>query len=361
MREAMKPDENPIDPANRADAAIAMLSPLPYAADPLPGIGGIIKTTPEDFVVEEVLPYAACGEGEHVYVTFRRTGWNTTDAARAMQKQLGLNPSDVGWGGRKDKTAVVVQTLSFRCGVNHPLADVEKALADLPFDILAIDRHRNKIKTGHVAANRFTVIVSRPEPDALPRALAIADRLRQTGVPNFYGPQRFGHGMQNIHRGFSLFSSGKTKRRDTFMVSVVQSALFNIWLKQRMEAGDYRQLVAGDIAKKTDTGGMFAVDDPAIDNQRFAAGEIVYTGPIFGFKMKAALDAAGEREAALIAQFGLAPQDFRRFRSPGSRREAILSPLDLGVTEVGEGLRFTFTLPSGAYATTLLREFTRLP
>ena len=65
------------------------------------------------------------------------------------------------------------------------------------------------------------------------------------------------------------------------MVSVVQSALFNIWLKQRMEAGDYRRMVAGDIAKKTDTGGMFAVEDPVIENQRFAAGEIVYTGPIY--------------------------------------------------------------------------------
>jgi tRNA pseudouridine13 synthase len=80
------------------------------------------------FVVEEVLPYAACGEGEHVYVTFRRTGWNTADAARSMQKHLGLAPSDVGWGGRKDKTAVVVQTLSFRCGVNHPLSEVEGRL-----------------------------------------------------------------------------------------------------------------------------------------------------------------------------------------------------------------------------------------
>jgi tRNA pseudouridine13 synthase len=355
----MKPDDNPIEPANRADAAIAMLSPLPFAAAPLPGIGGAIKAAPEHFVVEEILPYAACGEGEHVYVTFRRTGWNTADAARIMQKHLGLTPPDVGWGGRKDKTAVVVQTLSFRCGVNHPLADVGNALADLPFEILAIDRHRNKIKTGHVAANRFTVVVSRPEPDALPRAVAIADRLKQTGVPNFYGPQRFGHGLQNIHRGFALFPAGKKGRKDAFMVSVVQSALFNIWLKQRMEAGDYRNVLAGDIVKKTDTGGMFTVEDPAIENRRFTAGEIVYTGPIYGFKMKPAMDAAGEKEAALSKQFGLTPEDFRPFRSPGSRREAILNPADLRLAEVDEGLRLTFTLPSGAYATTVLREFTR--
>ncbi|BBO71620.1 tRNA pseudouridine synthase D [Desulfosarcina alkanivorans] len=355
----MTPNSDLTETADRVEAAITMMSPLPFAADPLPGIGGTIKAAPEHFVVEEVLPYAACGEGEHVYVSFRRTGWNTADAARIMQKRLGLAPSDVGWGGRKDKTAVVVQTLSFRCGVKHPLSEVKDALAGLPFDILAIDRHLNKIKTGHVAANRFTVVVSDPVSDALPRALAIADRLKQTGVPNFYGPQRFGRDLQNIHRGFALFSPGKKRPRDTFMVSVVQSALFNIWLKKRMETGDYRRLLAGDIVKKTDTGGMFIVDDPVIEGPRFAAGEIVYTGPIYGFKMKAALNAAGEREATFLDRFHLTPDDFRRLRAPGSRREAILHMTDLEITEVDDGLCFSFTLPSGAYATTVLREFTR--
>jgi tRNA pseudouridine13 synthase len=355
----MASEINQIESTNRAETAIALLSSLPFAAEQLPGIDGVIKATPGHFVVEEILPYAACGEGEHVYITFRRAGWNTADAARIMQKHLGLIPSDVGWGGRKDKVAVVVQTLSFRCGANHPLADVEKTLADLPFEILAIDRHRNKIKTGHVAANRFTIIVSNPGPDALPRALAIADRLKQTGVPNFYGPQRFGYGLQNIHRGFALFSVGKKGRKDAFMVSVVQSALFNIWLKQRMQAGDYRRLLSGDVVKKTDTGGMFTVEDLVTENPRFTAGEIVYTGPIYGFKMKPAMHVAGEKEAALLKQFSLTLEDFRPFRSPGSRREAILNSLELGISEVDEGLRFTFTLPSGAYATTVLREFTR--
>ncbi len=355
----MTSNSNLTEAANRAKIATTMLSPLPFVADPLPGIGGTIKATPDHFVVEEVLPYAACGEGEHVYVTFRRTGWNTADAARIMQKRLGLAPSDVGWGGRKDKTAVVVQTLSFRCGVKHPLSEVREALADLPFEILGIDRHLNKIKTGHVAANRFTVIVSDPITDALQLALAIADQLKQTGVPNFYGPQRFGHGLKNIHKGFALFSPGKMKPRDTFMVSVVQSALFNIWLKKRMETGDYRRLLAGDIVKKTDTGGMFIVDDPVIESPRFAAGEIVYTGPIYGFKMKAAIHAAGEREATFLDRFSLTPEDFRRLRSPGSRREAILRLTDMEIAEVDDGLRFSFTLPSGAYATTVLREFTR--
>lgn len=348
-----------MQPDNRADSAVAMLETLPFVSDPLPGIGGTIKAVPEHFVVEEKLPYAASGEGEHVYVTFRRCGWNTTDAATVIQKRLNLASSDVGWGGRKDKTAVAVQTFSLRCGVTYPFTEVEKAFSDLPFELLAIERHRNKIKTGHVAANRFTVIVSRPGPDARSRCLAIADRLKQSGVPNFYGPQRFGHRMQNIQRGFSLFSSKKKGRKDAFMVSVVQSALFNIWLKQRMRSGNFAKILAGDIAKKTDTGGMFVVENPDVESPRLNAGEIIYTGPMVGFKMKPAMHAAGAREVALFDHFGLTPERFRRFRAPGARREAILNPADLEIGEVAEGLRFSFTLPSGAYATTVLREFTK--
>lgn len=344
-----------------ADAIMSALARMPYAAGGLPGIGGIIKATPEHFVVEEMLPYAACGEGEHVYVTFRRKGWNTADAARSMQKCLGLSQSDVGWGGRKDKTAVVVQTLSFRCGVNARLTDIQKALADLPFDILALNRHRNKIKTGHVAANHFTVIVSQPDDGALAKALAIAERLQQTGIPNFYGPQRFGHQMQNIPRGLALFAKGKSNRKDAFMVSVVQSALFNRWLQTRMERDDFNRLLDGDIVKKTDTGGMFIVDDLTAESARFAAGAIVYTGPIFGFKMKPAARAAGEQESALLDEFALLLEDFRPLRAPGSRREAMLRLTDLTISETTMGIQFSFTLPAGAYATTVLREFTQTP
>ena len=340
-----------------SNSATTQIADLPFASDGLPGIGGMIKAQPEHFVVEETLPYAACGEGEHVYITFRRSGWNTADAARRMQECLDLSPSDVGWGGRKDKTAVVVQTFSLRCGVNADLTAVQNALAELPFEILAISRHTNKIKTGHVAANRFTIIVSQPETAALPRALAIAERLERTGVPNFYGPQRFGYNMQNIPRGFALMKRGKGARKDAFLVSVVQSVLFNAWLKQRMQDGLYDRLLAGDLVKKTDTGGMFTVEDLAVEAQRFDSGEIVYTGPIYGFKMRSANHVALEREAALLQDFGFTPDTFRPFRAQGSRREAILRPMDLNIAEVAEGLCFSFTLPSGAYATTVLREF----
>ncbi|MDL2274596.1 tRNA pseudouridine(13) synthase TruD [Desulfosarcina sp. OttesenSCG-928-G10] len=353
----MHPDRFSGLSTRQTDMAMAELAFLPLISAEFPGIGGIIKKVPDHFKVEERLPYGACGEGEHVYITFRRSGWNTVDAARAMQKALNVSPSDVGWGGRKDKTAVVTQTFSFRLGVHAALAEVRARLSGLPFEILEINRHLNKIKTGHVAANRFTILVCQPVSDAFSKAQTIARHLSRTGIPNFYGPQRFGHQFQNVEKGFSLMRPDRKIRKDDFLVSVVQSALFNIWLKNRMETGNYHRLLAGDIVRKTDTGGMFDVLDPVVEGERFERREIIYTGPMYGFKMKPAQADAGARETELLNRFGFTLDDFRRFRAPGSRREAILFLSDLEIRPVEENLEFSFTLPSGAYATTVLREF----
>jgi tRNA pseudouridine13 synthase len=332
----------------------------PFITENLAGTGGILKAIPEHFQVEEDLPYAPCGEGEHVFVKLRRAGWNTTDVATALGRVFGLKGADIGWGGRKDKNAVTTQTFSLRLPLELSLAQVEDRLKPLPFEILAIQRHRNKLKTGHVAANRFRVVLSGVALCALERAEAIAAALKESGVPNYYGGQRFGHHYFNLDRAVTLVKRRKVHgQKDRFMVSVFQSALYNCWLIERIRRGDFDRLLQGDIARKTDTGGLFIVDDLDEAARRFAARQITYTGPIFGHKMMAAIGPAGDCENRLLQRFGLDLGVFKPLRAPGSRRPAILYLHDLGVKSVPEGLEFTFTLPSGAYATTVLREFTR--
>ena len=337
------------------------LSRLPFLTDHLPGIAGAIKAVPEHFQVEEIMPYTACGEGEHVFVTLRRKGWNTADVASALQEAFSLKAADLGWGGRKDKNAVTTQTFSLHLPPSIRLDAIQQILDPMPFDILEIRRHRNKIKTGHVSANRFKIIVSQPVPDAWIKAQAIADVLRQYGAANFYGEQRFGWQMRNLDRAQQLIQKGRAGRgrADQFMVSALQSALFNVWLKQRIESGLFDVVIEGDVVRKTDTGGMFIVDNAAEAAQRFAARRIVTTGPIYGHKMMAAVGRAGELEKRILQSLELDLNVFKALKAPGSRRAAQLFLEDLDISPVAEGLLFCFTLPSGAYATTVLREFLR--
>ncbi len=347
----------------RAETLKHAIARPPCVCADLPGIGGAIKAAPEHFEVEEILPYAACGEGEHVFVTLRRRLWNTADVAAELARCFGLKTMDVGWGGRKDKQAVTTQTFSLLLPVGMSLDEVTARLRDLPFELLDLGRHRNKIKTGHVAANRFRILLTEVPAAALAPARAIAGVLRQRGLPNFYGEQRFGFQMANIDRAFQLLSRRRPVRgkQDELLVSALQSGLFNQWLAERMTGGEYHCLRLGDVAQKTDTGGLFVVQDLAEASVRFAQGAITYTGPIFGSKMMAAANVAGEREAALLAAYALTGDDFKRLKAPGSRRRAILTLDDLQVQPEEQGLRFSFTLPPGAYATTVLREFMRPP
>jgi tRNA pseudouridine13 synthase len=337
------------------------LSRLPFLTAHLPGIAGTIKAVPEHFQVEEIMPYTACGEGEHVFVTLRRKAWNTADVARMLKEAFSLRATDVGWGGRKDKNAVTTQTFSLHLPLSMRLDEIQRILDSMPFDIFDIRRHRNKIKTGHVAANRFKIIVTQPAADAWIKAQAIADVLKQYGAANYYGEQRFGRQMRNLDQAQQLIRKGRAARgkSDQFMISALQGALFNVWLKQRIESGLFDLVIEGDVVRKTDTGGMFIVDDTAEAAQRFAARSIVTTGPIYGYKMMAAVGRAGELEARILQSLDLDRHLFKALKAPGTRRPAQILLEDLDISPVTEGLLFCFTLPSGAYATTVLREFLR--
>lgn len=334
---------------------------LPFVSGDLPGVGGAIKAVPEHFLVEEILPYAAGGEGEHLYVTLRRQGWNTVDVGAALARSFARNPAEIGWGGRKDRHAICTQTFSVPLPLGETLTTALDRLADLPFEILELKRHRNKIKTGHVAANRFAIVLSQVGTDSLSRANAIAERLQRDGVPNFYGEQRFGHAMNNIDNALRLLERPQGARgpKGVFLVSVLQSALFNLWLAERMQNGSFNSVLPGDLVRKTDTGGLFVVEDVAEATARFARRALVYTGPMYGYKMKSAGGEAARREARLLKKWAIDESVFKTLRAAGTRRPGLLWLADLTIEAHSAGLLFRFTLPSGSFATTVMREFMR--
>ena len=133
--------------------------------------------------------------------------------------------------------------------------------------------------------------------------------------------------------------------------------MFNTWLTGRIRRGWFERLLTGDIAKKTDTGGLFEVEDAEVEFPRFQRGEITYTGPIYGARMRWASGEPGELERKVLEAAGVTTEMLRRARLDGSRRPARLFLSDLRIDPHPNGLLFTFTLPKGAYATTALREF----
>ncbi len=338
------------------------LTIVPLITASLPGIGGAIKAVPEDFVVEEVPLYSASGTGEHVYVTHRRSGRATRDLVLGLARAFKLQPRDIGYAGLKDKRAVATQTFSLPL----PRADVGEVgvriASEVGGEVLAVVRHGNKLRRGHSLGNRFTVRVGGVHADAHARALAIAAELELRGLPNAFGPQRYGFGGQNARIGAELVAKGPRARRGwlaDLQMSAWQSSLFDRWLALRMESGWFERIVAGDVAKKLDNGALFDVRDVAAESERFARREITHTGPMFGASMRCASDESGALESRVIESSGVGSETLARARIEGTRRAGRIFVEDLVVesAEDAEGvLRVSFRLPKGSYATMVLRE-----
>jgi tRNA pseudouridine13 synthase len=125
-----------------------------------------------------------------------------------------------------------------------------------------------------------------------------------------------------------------------------------------MADGLLRRVLPGDVMAKWPFGGLFVAEDLAREQQRFDARETVTAGPIFGRKTFAAAGEAAAREAAVLAGAGLTRESFAGFGKlvQGTRRHNLVHVDDLSAVVEPEGVRLTFTLPAGSYATVLLAE-----
>ncbi len=337
---------------------------LPYLTVDLPGIGGVLRTTPEDFFVDEEPAYLPSGEGEHVYVRIEKRGLTTPMAIERIAKALNIKDRDIGAAGMKDRHAVTRQWLSLPPPTQ---VDAVKALALDDIAILEVSKHGNKLRTGHVRANKFVLRVRGCGEDAVNRAGAILERLAKApGTPNWYGEQRFGRDGDNAARGRAIVMGEgfpRDRKLARLLVSSLQSELFNQWLIARMADGVYSIVLAGDVLHKIG-GGMFTTEDPAVDGPRLTAGEVVVTGPMFGTTMRQPAEGsvAAAREDAILAAAGLERAAFASVRAiaEGTRRDATITVGDPRVVALpepdGGGIEVAFTLPGGTYATAVMRE-----
>ena len=178
-----------------------MAPPPLYLTADLPGTGGVIRQRPEEFLVEEQPLYPLADEGEHLWLFIQKTGLTTPEAIRRVARAFQLSRRDVGYAGLKDKHAVTRQHLSLYLPKEEP-GQVEGALeriaADPQLDMLWHTRHANKLRRGHHAGNRFVIYVRDVSPTAVVHAKPILDRLARRGVPDRFGPQRFGY-RDNAH------------------------------------------------------------------------------------------------------------------------------------------------------------------
>lgn len=344
------------------------LQPPPLLTADLPGIGGRIKQEPEDFEVEEIPAYEPSGAGSFLYLWVEKRDMGAEYFVRQVARRLGLHTGDIGTAGLKDRRAVTRQMIS----VPEQVADRLDELNGEGIRLLRHSRHGNKLRPGHLRGNRFRVLIRDVDPAASERLPPLLARLEQQGLPNFYGPQRFGHDGETARLGFAMLAGtpapGQARPvniRNPFLrklaLSAAQSALFNEYLRRRLQDGLLRRVLPGDVMAKWPVGGMFTAENVAVEQARLERGETVPSGPIFGRKMFLAKGTAAEREAAVLAAADIPADAFRRFGTllAGTRRHNFVYVDALSAAVDTNGILLSFTLAAGSYATVLLQEITK--
>lgn len=328
---------------------------LPFAFGG-PPLCGTLRTTPEDFFVDEDLGFAPDGAGEHVFVRVEKRGANTDFVAKELARFAGVRPDAVSYAGLKDRHAVTRQTFSIHLpGKSDP---DWAALAHAEFHILESARHSRKLHRGALKGNRFRIVVRGVEGDH-DAAEKIVELIRAQGVPNYFGEQRFGRESANIERAKAMFAGRRVQRHErSLFLSAARSHLFNAVLAARVEQGDWNRPLDGDVFMLAGTHSIFGPEPLTPELlARCASGDIDPTGPMWGTGDLRSSGAVAELENSVAVAnselaAGLASNGLRQ-----ERRSLVLRPREPTMQwHPDAGIELSFYLNSGAYATVLLKE-----
>lgn len=329
----------------------------PARATSLPGIQASYRNSFADFVVEEFNTITLSGTGEHVWLKIRKTGSNTSWIADQLAKLAKVKSKDVGFAGLKDRNAVTTQWFSV-CLAGKPEPDWS-ALEGPDLTILENSRHSRKLRRGALQGNRFTVTL-REMSGAVGNLHDMLTLIKQQGVPNYFGPQRFGRHASNLTMAEKLFNRQlqrcKRAQRSIYL-SAARSLLFNRLLQQRVRDGSWHRALLGDVMMKDGSHACFLHDgtDPDIA-QRTTALEIHPTGILWG---EGELMTGGEvarLEQSIIDAEPVYRDGLVAARVEMQRRALRTALTDLAWDRQDDVLILSFSLPAGSYATAVLNE-----
>lgn len=318
---------------------------------------GKIRELPEDFKVEEILAFEPEGSGEHFFLLLEKTGENTEFVARQIARFTGVRQRDIGYAGLKDRYAVTRQWFSvWLPGALPP--DWSQFNSD-SINVLEHTKHQRKLHRGALSGNIFEIRIrdwrgDRKKLEQQLRAIQIS------GIPNYFGPQRFGNKAQNVSKAQALFNGSEKipRHKRSLYLSAARSFVFNHVLAERVINDSWNQAIAGDILMLSETHSVFKLEEPdSIIKERIQKLELHPTGPLSG------IDGIQPKEEAeaIESQVSNAYQSLiTGLKAAGlkSERRALRVPVKefSWKFQSEEELQLNFILPAGSYATSLLRE-----
>lgn len=323
-----------------------------------PMLTGVIRTTADDFIVEEKFAFEFSHDGEHVLLHIKKRNTNTEWLAKKIIALAGVRSMDVSYAGLKDRNAVTTQWFSvWLPGKEGPDWTL---LNDENVQVLNITRHNRKLRRGSLRENRFKIIVRDVKGDASD----LYNRLEQIkflGVPNYFGEQRFGHNGMNLEKAESMFKGMRVKDRfkRSIYLSAARSLLFNTLLSQRVVNNSWCSALPGDVMLLDNSHSYFIADVVTEEIRRRVAEHDIHPGGVLWGKGELLSQSdIKETELSLRDSFPLFTSGLEAKGLKQERRALRLSvnELEYVYNSVEKIIELSFCLPAGGYATSVLRE-----
>lgn len=332
---------------------LALEPPRAWGSTP---VSGALRVEAADFRVDENLGFRADGGDAHRLLLVEKSNANTLFVARALAARAGKPPGEVGFAGQKDRRAIARQWFSVPAG--RDTASYVGYTGE-GFRVLEEHAHSRKLRRGALAGNHFRIRVRGLQGDATAIAARIA-HLQAEGVPNYFGPQRFGRDGANLERIRRWLASGRLPRgreQRAFLLSAARSLAFNAVLGARVAAASWNRLLPGEIVNLAGSASVFAAETPDGGLQRrLRDGDVSPTGPLCGAGGLLPGGEAGRVEGEALEAVAPLPALLAVVGLRAERRALILRPANCRHAISGDALEIEFDLPRGAFATTVLRE-----
>lgn len=335
-----------------------MLNPNWAKAYPELSVTGNYRVTDEDFFVSELTNRVLSHEGPHWYGLIEKQGTNTHWLARQLANHAQCNLKDVGYAGLKDRHAVTRQWFSLPCKIGQP-PNLTHLFANPEFKLLAHGFYGAKLKRGALGGNQFRLTIRNIEGDQsqIDRRIEL---IKQRGVPNYFGEQRFGHNMNNIDHAQRLFESGKKPRnrqKASMYISAARSFIFNETLSYRVENSCWDRPLDGEVWGFPGSLRGFADDGDSATLLRWRKNEIHPTAALWGRGQLTSTAKLQSLEESIANRTPLLCEGLEKAGLKQERRATRLMVPDLYSKWLDDStLALHFSLPSGYYATSVLRE-----
>ncbi|MGM8884809.1 tRNA pseudouridine(13) synthase TruD [Psychrobacter sp. 1U2] len=380
-------DNQNLDPTTIDFAVVTNTENLPQPTLP-PIKQATYKAKTEDFVVNEILELDFTDEGEHLWLHIEKSGINTAYLAKLLSEWADIPLRDVGYSGLKDRQALTTQWFSLRLPKKHkPASDF--APVDIKehetVKIIAEHWHNKKLNRGTHNANQFIITLRHLEFEFEFEShdkSSIEQHLQaigKTGVPNYFGPQRFGFGGNNIREALNLFArpltntastkkknkrKGATREQNSMELSAARSLIFNEILAARVRDSSWNTGLNGEVFNLNGSGSIFASEH--IDETlqaRVASGDIHPTAVMWGVGNDKVTGTAADMENTVVQQNALLAELATGLeqREVKAQRRALRLPVeDLSWHWTDEQtLVLDFTLTTGSFATSVLASLVR--